>query len=139
MTRTRKQRRGAAAVEFAVIAPFMIALAVGMMEVTRAVQVKNYLSDASRAACRLAAVPGSTTTSVQANAKQVLTNYGIDPSAATITIKVNDKAADPSTAVQNDKVSVQVSVPLSKVGWVSPYFISNTSIASETLSMLRQG
>lgn len=141
----RPDRRATAAVEFAVIASLILApLTAGMLEVTRAIQVKCYLTDAVRSACRHAAVPGCTTASVKSAVDQVLTNNKISAADATVTTKVFDskgtfKTNDVSLAVQNDRISVQVSIPLSKVGWVSPIIFSNQSITSETLVMLRQG
>ena len=74
-----RSRRGAAVVEFAVIAPFLVAIMLGMFEVTRALQVKNYLTDAARSGCRIAIQPGSTTQSVTDNINTVLANNWVTP------------------------------------------------------------
>ncbi len=135
----RGTRRGAAVVEFAVIAPFLVAVTMGMIEVTRAVQVKDILTDAARSGCRLAALPATSNSAVTANVNTILTAAGISPSLATITIRVNGKVADVITATQGDQVSVQVAVPVDQVGWVTPVFFSRQSVESETLVMMRQG
>jgi Flp pilus assembly protein TadG len=132
-------RPGSAVVEFAVIAPFLATIALGMIEVTRAVQVKDVLTDAVRSGCRLAALPGSDNTAVTNNISTILNNAGIPPAYATITIQVNGKTADVKTAVQGDKVSVQLAVPINKVNWITPLFFTNQSVDTETLTMMRQG
>ena len=44
----RDQRRGAVAVEFAVIAPVFLAIALGIIEVGRVVEAQNLLETAAR-------------------------------------------------------------------------------------------
>ena len=137
--RRRPVRRGAAAVEFAILVPFLAVLAIGMIEVTRAVQVKEVLTDAVRSSCRLAIQPAATNAAVKANINQILTGAGITASYATITIQVNGKAVDVATAVQGDQISVRVGLPLAQVGYVTPMFFTTQNVESETLIMMRQG
>jgi Flp pilus assembly protein TadG len=132
-------RHGAAVVEFAVIAPFLTMIALGMIEVTRAIQVKDVLTDAVRSSCRLAILPGSDNAAVTSNINTLLNNAGIPPDYVTITIQVNGQTADVKTAVQGDKVAVQLAVPLDKVSWITPLFFTDQSVDSETLTMMRQG
>ena len=132
----RLSRRGSAAVEFAVIAPILATLMMGMMEVTRAVQVKNYLTDAARSACRVAIQPGSTTSSVTDNINTALTNNGLTSTDATPTILVNGANVDLNTAVKYDQISVKISMPISKVSWVKLFYFSSSSVESETLIMM---
>lgn len=54
--RNRRTRRGAVAVEFAMVAPVLIMALFGMSEVTRLCEVKNVLATAVRAGVRLAAM-----------------------------------------------------------------------------------
>jgi Flp pilus assembly protein TadG len=131
-------RRAAATVELAAIVPLLGLLTVGMIEVTRAIQVKHYLTDAARSACRLAILPGSSNDQVTAAVNQVLTGFDIDPSDAATTFQVNGVAADVSTANQGDRIAVKVSVPVAKVSWVAPFIFSSQSVESETLVMMRQ-
>jgi Flp pilus assembly protein TadG len=132
-------RRGTAAVEFAVIASFLVLLAMGTIEVTRAVQVKDMLTDAVRSGCRLAIQPGTANAAVTANINQVLTNAGIPIADVTVTVQVNGVTADASTAIKGDRISVKISLPVADVGWVTPRFFTGTSVESETLVMKRQG
>jgi len=141
MTRGRGQyrRRASAAVEFAVIAPFLALLALGIVEVTRAIQVKNALTDAARSGCRLAIRPATASAAVQADINNNLTDAGIPSASVTITILVNGSPADALTAVQGDQVTVKVAVPVSQVGWITPMFFSQQSVESQTVIMMRQG
>jgi Flp pilus assembly protein TadG len=137
-------RRGAAAVEFAIIAIFLTTLTVGMIEVTRAVQVKHYLTDSVRIGCRNASLPGATNTGVNTVITTALKKYKISSADATVTIQVYDSAGaaksnDIATAVQTDRISIKVAIPISKVSWVGPMVFTNANIESETLIMMRQG
>lgn len=134
-----RARFGSAAVEFAVIVPFLVLVSMAMIEVTRGVQVKNTLTDAARSGCRLAIQPGTTNAAVVSNINQLMTNAGIAASLVTITIQVNGKTVDVGTAVQGDQISVMVAVPVDALGWVTPRIITQQTIASETLIMMRQG
>jgi hypothetical protein len=131
-------RRGSAMVEFAVVAPVLVTLMLGMVEVTRAIQVKNLLTDAARASCRAAAMPGASTQDVKDRVGSILSNNGIKPADATVNVLVNGKALDAQSAVNGDRIDVQISVPISKINWVSPLFFSTMAIESETLVMMRQ-
>lgn len=137
--RKRAPRRGTATVEFAIIAPILVALMLGMVEVTRAIQVKEILTDTARSGCRLGAMPGTTTQSITSNVSTILSNNGISATNATITVQVNGSStADAKTAVRGDKITVMVSVPISSVNWVTPLFISKLAVGSEAQHMVRQ-
>src|SRR5262249_49676815 len=118
-------RAGVAAAELAAVAPLLALLAAGMIEVTRVVQVKHYLTDTARSACRLAILPGSSTASVTANIQQTLAANGIDAADVTPTILVNGSPADVNTAKAGDQISVQVSVPVARVNWITPVIFTS--------------
>jgi Flp pilus assembly protein TadG len=134
-----RSRRAIAAVEFAVLAPFLFVLAMGAFEVGRAIMVRQTLTDAARKACRTGALPGHANTDITSDINDILSDNNIPTSAATITILVNGQSADAATAQQGDQVSVKVSVPFSKVTWTPLFFFTNASVESEALVMMRQG
>ncbi len=68
-------RTGAAVVEFAVVAPLLFMLTLGLMEVSRMVMVKQLLINASREGARLAVLPGATSDEVLALVSHELTTY----------------------------------------------------------------
>lgn len=132
-----KRRRGAAAVEFAILAPFFAILILGMLEIGRGLMVLEILSDASQKACRTAVVPGKSTADAQAEVANIMSDNGV--TGYSVTILVNGTAADVSTANRFDKISVQVSVPVSQVFWTTTFFLKAQTIESETVVMMRQG
>jgi Flp pilus assembly protein TadG len=138
--RRRKKSRGAvAAVEFALLAPFLFLLATGTFEMARGIMVRQILTDAARKACRNGIIPGRTNSDITNDVNDVLADNAVPTSAATITILVNGLAVDASTAQQYQSISVKVSVPFNKVSWTPLFYFTNATVESETLVMMRQG
>ena len=50
---------------------------------------------------------------------------------------MNGANVDASTAVQNDKISVKVAIPVSSVYWMGTVFLASSSVESETVIMMR--
>ncbi|HKD35984.1 MAG TPA: TadE/TadG family type IV pilus assembly protein, partial [Pirellulales bacterium] len=107
----RSRRRGIAAVEFAVLAPFMTIVVLGTFELARGIMVKQVLNDAARRGCRIGIQPLKANSDVTSGINNILTDNGFSTSIANITIQVNGVTVDCSTAKQNDRVSVKVSIP----------------------------
>ena len=92
--RSRKSRCGAAAVEFAFVAPILVALLLGMIEATSLSETSNHLRLALRQSARLAGMdrseildPGqSTNEKIALDLKNFLSASGIDGSTAEVTI-----------------------------------------------------
>jgi Flp pilus assembly protein TadG len=150
-----RARRGVAAAEFAILAPFLGALIMGMCEMGRAVMAKDILTNAARKSCRTAATNGKTYQNAVDDANNILTDNHISTASATITVQVatyTGNSTTPSwgafTTVSSnaaftpnalDKVSVKVSVPATSVLWFAPVFMPTTAVESETLILVRQG
>lgn len=133
-------RGGAAAVEFALIAPILAVLITGMMETGRAFMVKEVLGGAARRACQVATLPSGTNSKVTTAVNNILTDNNINTGAATISVLVNGTSGDVKNAKANDKISITVSVPASAVAWTKAYlFVSAGLQLSETVVMMRQG
>lgn len=132
-----RTRQAAAVVEFALLMPFFMALVVGTFEMARGFMIKECLSDAAQKGCRKGALPGKASSDIQSEVDDIMADHGI--TGYTITILVNGVAADASTATRFDQVGVKVSVPTSQVFWISTYFLSASSVESETVVMMRQG
>lgn len=130
-------RPGIAVVEFAVIAPFLVFLTLGLIEMARGYQVKEVLTDAVRRGARSAAIPSTSSSTIQSDINSVLSKNSIKSSDATITITVNGTTADPVTAKSGDKISVKVSIPVSKIALVTPLFLPGQNLQSETLAVMR--
>jgi Flp pilus assembly protein TadG len=79
--------RGQALVEFALILPLMMLLLLGILEMGRAWNVKQVLTDAAREGARLAVVGDPTITlqsQVDTRIKQVVSRAGLDSTQLTI-------------------------------------------------------
>ncbi|MFZ5829229.1 MAG: TadE/TadG family type IV pilus assembly protein [Planctomycetota bacterium] len=108
----RRERRGVAAVEFALVAPLFFLLVIGMIEFGRAVMVQQIITNASREGARIAVLDGTTGSEVQNTVENYLT--GVAVSGATVTVQ----PAEPSTAGYGEPVTVTVEIPFSAVSWV---------------------
>ena len=124
----RKQARvGAAVVEFAVVGPLMIMLTMGMMEVGRAVMVKQLLVNASREGARMAILPSATSQNVIAQVQSQLAASSINGTTVTLTpaLLQNAPAGTP--------VTVAISVNANQVSWIpNPAFTLNRTISTST-------
>ena len=133
-----RRRRAAAAAEFAVLAPLLGVIIIGMVEMSRAMMAKVILNDAARKACRTGILPTGSNTTVTNEINNILTDNNVATSSATITIAVNGTVADANTAKQNDRVSVKVAVPYTQFAWIPPFFLGSTTVESEKVVMMRQ-
>ena len=55
---------------------------------------------------------------------------------ATVTVLVNGTAADVSTAVRGDKITVTVSIPVGDSTFIAPSYFAPTSVLTETLVVM---
>ena len=124
----RKKRKGAAVVEFAIVAPVFFLMIFGMIEYGRMVMVQQVLTNASREGARQAVLDGSTTTQVSTVVTDYLTSSSI--TGATVTVTPDP----PGNAAFGDPVTVTVSVPFSQVSWLpSPMFLGGTTMSATTV------
>lgn len=128
----RIERRGASAVEFALVAPVLVLLVFGTIEFGRMVMVQQILTNATREGARVGVLDGSTTTDVTNAVNMYLTSSSIH--GATITMTPNP----PSDAGYGQPVTVSVTVPFSQVSWLpTPMFLNGTNMTAST-SMRRE-
>lgn len=111
----RNNRKGAAAVEFALVAPLFLALVFGMIEFGRAIMVQQVVTNAAREGARVAVLDGSTTSEVQEKVSHYLESSSIPMNTAATVITSPDP---PSSAGYGQPVSVTVSVPYSNISWL---------------------
>jgi Flp pilus assembly protein TadG len=125
---SRLYRRGAAVVEFAIVAPVLILLILGMIEYGRLVMCQQVLTNATREGARAAVLDGATTTSVTTVVSDFLTGSKI--SGATITVN----PSPPSNAAFGAPVTVSVSIPFSQVSWLpTPMFLGSKTLTASTV------
>lgn len=126
------KRSGATTVEFAVLAPILFALILGIIEIGRGLMVVHLLTNAARQGCRTGVIEGTTTAQITQVVQSTLQSQGI--SSDTVTVQVNDGSADASTAQAGDEITVQVSVPVSKITWLpGARFLSGNLTGKYTL------
>jgi Flp pilus assembly protein TadG len=125
----KKQRRGVAAVEFALVAPLMFLVVLAIMEFGRAMMVGEILNTAARSGCRAGTVAGSANNSVTTVIGQCLPSV----SGSTTTIQVNGKSVDVSTAARGDTISISITVPFSRVSWLPPTFLGNVTLSANAV------
>lgn len=122
-------RRGAAVVEFAMVASLLFLLLLGIIELGRAMMVLEMLNNAARNGARIGVLQGSDNTQVTSAVTNALASGGI--SGTTTAIKVNGATTNVNTAVPGDAISVTVSVPYSNVTWLpSSMFLSGRTLGS---------
>ena len=129
----RKDRRGAAAVEFAVVAPVFFVMVLGMVEFGRIVMVQQVLTTASREGARVAVLDGATAQDVTTQVRNYLTAAhlpAVDP-----TISPNP----PGNANYGDPVTVTVAIAFNQVSWLpTPMFVSGSTQLTASTVMRRE-
>lgn len=124
----RRNRRGAAVVEFAVVAPLLFLLLFGMIEFGRMVMVQQVLTNASREGARRAVLDGATTASVTAAVQEYLSSGGIG--GATVTVDPDP----PGSAGYGEPVSVTVEIGFDEVSWLpAPMYLSGRQMTATTV------
>jgi Flp pilus assembly protein TadG len=103
-------------VEFAIVAPVLFLVLLGIVEFSRGFMVMHLLTDTAHQACRTAIVGGKSTAAIGAMVTTSLATKGI--SGHTTTVKVNGASSDASSAASGDEIEVTISVPASAVGWL---------------------
>ena len=123
MTRQRPGRRsGAAAVEFAAVAPLVFLFFFAAFEFARMNLLRHTVEMAAFEGARRGAVPGATASDAQKRASQILSV--VDAREATIDVTFVRDLLD-------QKVKVEIQVPLDANAWVPPYFLRGMAIKSK--------
>jgi len=131
----RRQRRGAAVVEFAVVVPVFVIVILGMIEVGRAVMVQQILTNASREGARRAVLDGMSETDVQQAVVDYMSRANISIDATNVTV-VSNPPVSPDYA---NSMTVTVTVPFSQVSWLpSPIYFKGSSGTLVATSTMRQ-
>lgn len=130
--RTSKRRRGAAAVEFALVAPLLFFVVMCSVEFGRAMLVRQVLTNASRVAAREASLPNSTTDSVVETAEEYAEQGGVFSPTVTVT-------PNPATAGVGETLTVTTTVGFDDVSWLpSSWFLGGINLQAVT-AMRKEG
>jgi Flp pilus assembly protein TadG len=115
-------------VEFAIVAPVLVLLILGMIEYGRLVMCQQVLTNATREGARAAVLDGATASSVNTVVSNFLTASRVH--GATITVD----PSSPSSAAFGAPVTVSVSVPFSQVSWLpTPIFLGSKTLTASTV------
>jgi Flp pilus assembly protein TadG len=130
--RRKSLRRGAAVVEFAIVAPVFFLMVIGFIEFGRAMMVQEVLINASRVGARMASTTSSTTTAVQS----AVTTYASSVAVPNVLVTVTP---DPATAIPGTPITVTATVPFSKVSWMhTPWFLGGATLHANS-QMRKEG
>ena len=131
--RTRKdKRRGASAVEFAIVAPVFIMLVIGMIEVGRAMMVQQVLTNASRVGARQAVMLTSSSSETITAANDYAEGVGVDGISVTV-------SPDPASAATGSEVTVTTSIGYASVSWLpAPWFMGGKTLTASSV-MRKEG
>lgn len=124
------KRRGAVLVEFALVAPILLLVLLGMIEVGRGIMVTEVLGHAARSGARAASLPHGTSSSVTTTVNDLMT--GAELSGYTLQVLVNGVESDLSTVKSGDEISVRVSIPYANVTWVgNPRYLDGKTLGGQ--------
>ena len=110
------RRRGATAVEFALVAPIAFLLILGLIEFGRALMVQHLLNNAARQGARVATIEGKANSDVTTAITTAM--QGQPTTGMTTTVTVAGTVANASTAVAGNEIVVSVSLPVSTFTWL---------------------
>lgn len=131
-SRTKLKRRGASAVEFAIVAPVFIMLVLGMIEVGRALMVQQVLINASRVGARNATTVAATEDTAVSAAEDYAAGVGI----AGVDVQVTP---NPASAIAGSEVTVTTTIDFASVSWLpSPWFMGGKTLTSTSV-MRKEG
>jgi Flp pilus assembly protein TadG len=121
----RKKRRGAAAVEFAVVSPLLLLLILGLLEFGRMVMVQQVITNASREGARHAITRRATSGSVTEICQHALKHAAVKHA----TVSVNP---DPATAPPGTLITVRTSADYLANSWLpGSGFFRGTRLSNE--------
>jgi Flp pilus assembly protein TadG len=144
-----RSRPGAAIVEFAfVLVLFLLPVMLGMIELSRAMMVKQTLTAAARKGARTGILHLYGNTDIANDSTNIMRDAGFDttkfnpPSVGSIDIVVTDPGgntlADALDAPSGSTISVTVSIPVSSFAWIPPVYMQATMIESDAVVMMKQ-
>ena len=122
------RRRGAAVVEFAVVAPLLFLVLFTTIEGGRMIVVNQILANASREGARRAVLEQASAAEAQAVTAEYLTDASISGATVTVSPSSLDMLA------HSDPVTVTVSVPFASVSWLpAPMYFKEWTLSQQTV------
>jgi Flp pilus assembly protein TadG len=126
-----RPRPGAAVVEFALLAPLLMTVFLGMIEMSRVMMIEQILNNAAREGARKGVLAGSATSDVQTAVSNYMTNSAVTLSDPTNQVSVSP---DPSTASAGTSITVTINVTYSSVSWLPiSLFMGNRTLSASVV------
>jgi len=126
------QRRGVAAVEFAIVAPVFFLMVIGIIEIGRAMMVQQVLINAARVGARRAVMLSSDEQSVVDAVTEYAAGVGVSGVEASV-------SPNPATAAAGQSVTVNVTIGFDQVSWLPAPWIMGGRDLSSTSVMRKEG
>ena len=126
---SRRARRGAVLVEFALCAPILFFFFFTAFEFARVNMIRQSIENAAYEGSRRGIVPGATADDCKNAARAVLNSI----SARVANVTVLPSVITAST----DEVTVRIDVPINENSWVAPFFFKDMT-ASTAMTMRRE-
>ena len=120
--------------EFAVVAPFLFVMLLGMVEFGRVLTVHHVLTLAARTGAREAVLPGASCGSVESAADAVVDSAAIPMPAVSVAC-----SSDPSATIPGTPIGVTVSVPMSGISTIGKMWFGPGHQVTATASMRKEG
>jgi Flp pilus assembly protein TadG len=108
----RRNRLGAAVVEFAVVAPIFFMTLFASIELCRALMATHSLEEAARSACRVAVLKGATTSEIDAEVRRILSPVGI----TRYTMQIQPENIE--TEARWTPVSLTINTSFANISWL---------------------
>jgi len=133
--RRGKQRRGAAAVEFALVATVFFMFVFAIFEIGRLVMLQQIMGEACRQGARRAILENATESGVVTLVQNRLAANSIP--GATVTITWANKATQSNMANLGfqDPLTVRATVPYSDVSWLVPTWVTQNAVMEAQSTM----
>lgn len=125
-----RMRRGAAAVELAVVSPLLFAMLFGIIEFGWLFAVQNTLVNAAREGARLGILQGVTVEEIEARTLQFLQPMGLEDR---VTVEITEATPD------DPFVTVRITVPREDVSLVGSFFGFVGGTVEGTATMRKEG
>src|SRR5438874_495261 len=145
----RGRRRGAAIVEFAVVAPILVTLVLGIIEVGRLVQIAQMATNAAREGARYSAQGSADTAAVDSYLRTYLGAAGFRSAASgansSVAVGVDTQSggswtstSNPSTAASGTPVRVTVTIDFAKESWLPTQFFVGSGAKVQGVAVMRR-
>ncbi|SIO31561.1 Flp pilus assembly protein TadG [Singulisphaera sp. GP187] len=125
-------RRGAVAVELALVLPLLLTLLLGVWDLGRLIDAVQILNNATREGGRCASTGQVSVTEIQQAVLNAMSQAGLVTTGVTVTVTnlTNAANSDPMVADQLDQFEITTTLPSNNVRWIA----MNNLLGSNTLT-----